>query len=123
MVLEYQNQIRQVLMSHFSASKQKPKPPINGVFPLDHFASCKEHMESYKKCLKKNKTMHHKCQDVSKVYLQCRQENALMAETPLEELGYGHKVENVGVKTDRKEDRGFTAGAHIKERKNKGWFW
>ena len=112
-------------------------------------------MESYKKCLKKNKTMHHKCQDVSKVYLQCRQENALMAETPLEEvripfpvcdfatvrpryvfltdtpnqpfppdqLGYGHKVENVGVKTDRKEDRGFTAGAHIKERKNKGWFW
>ena len=36
------------------------------------------------------------------------------------QLGYGYKVEAVGEKRERKEDKGFTAGAHIKERKNKG---
>mmetsp|Transcript_4059 Transcript_4059/g.8151 ORF Transcript_4059/g.8151 Transcript_4059/m.8151 type:complete len:112 (+) Transcript_4059:18-353(+) len=110
-------------MSHFSGSKQKPKPPINGVFPLDHEASCKDDMEKYKSCLRKNKSHHHKCQDLSRSYLACRQTNALMAETPLEELGYGHTVEDISVKSDKKEDRGFTAGAHIKQRKNKSWLW
>ncbi|GMI33919.1 hypothetical protein TrCOL_g13241 [Triparma columacea] len=119
----YLPQFWQLKMSHFSASKQKPKPPINGIFPLDHFASCKPYMETYKKCLRASKGVHHKCQDQSKVYLKCRQDNALMADTPLEELGYGYKVEAVGEKKERKEDKGFTAGAHIKERKNKGWFW
>jgi hypothetical protein len=43
-------------------------------------------METYKKCLRATKGVHHKCQDQSKVYLKCRQDNALMADTPLEEV-------------------------------------
>ena len=54
-------------------------------------------------------------------------ENSLMADTPLEELGYGKDGSRVAfvepVDEDRKEGKGFTAGKHIKERKKGGWIW
>ena len=50
-----------------------------------------------------------------------------MADTPLEELGYGKDGSRVAfvepVDEDRKEGKGFTAGKHIKERKKGGWIW
>lgn len=68
---------------NFSSSKQWVKPPQRGIFPLDHDRECKEYMETYLACLKREQQQHNKCRELSKDYLQCRMDRQLMAKEDL----------------------------------------
>ncbi|GMH90959.1 hypothetical protein TL16_g11921 [Triparma laevis f. inornata] len=67
---------------NFSSQKQTIKPPLRGIFPLDHFSECKPHLTSYLSCLKQNKSEHNKCQDGSKMYLKCRMDKGESSHRP-----------------------------------------
>jgi cytochrome c oxidase assembly protein subunit 19 len=71
---------------NFSSSKQWVKPPQRGIFPLDHDKECKEYMEIYLSCLKREQQQHNKCRELSKDYLQCRMDRQLMAKEDLNDV-------------------------------------
>eukprot|EP00210_Caulerpa_lentillifera_P006435 g6147.t1 len=75
-------------MSQFGGSRQlQPKPPEKGIFPLDHFGECSKEMNQYLECLKQHKDRYEECKDLSRIYLECRMKNDLMAKQDLSELG------------------------------------
>jgi cytochrome c oxidase assembly protein subunit 19 len=66
----------------------KPKPPIQGSFPLDHEGECKKELLEYMICVSGNKTESTKCRDEAKSYLKCRMDKQLMNKQDLESLGF-----------------------------------
>ena len=83
-----------------------PLAPEKGVFPLDHFGECKKGMKAYLGCLKRHGEEASACRQLSADYLKCRMERELMAEQPLEELGFSDKKGDVkGNKTERREGK------------------
>uniref|UniRef100_A0A8C9KWG4 Cytochrome c oxidase assembly protein COX19 n=1 Tax=Panthera tigris altaica TaxID=74533 RepID=A0A8C9KWG4_PANTA len=50
---------------------------------------CKSFKEKFMKCLRDNRFENALCRSVSKDYLECRMERQLMAQEPLEKLGFG----------------------------------
>ncbi|GAQ82352.1 hypothetical protein KFL_001090010 [Klebsormidium nitens] len=93
----------------------KPQPPEKGVFPLDHFGECKQHMAAYMACLKEHGSQSEPCRELSKTYLQCRMERNLMAKQDLEELGFREgsnerEQPTSSTETDEKKRTGFIGG-------------
>ncbi|KAM7143439.1 cytochrome c oxidase assembly protein COX19 [Molossus nigricans] len=74
---------------NFGAKSFQPRPPDKGSFPLDHFGECRSFQERFMKCLRDNKFENALCRRESKEYLECRMERQLMAQEPLEKLGFG----------------------------------
>lgn len=105
------------------SAKQVVQPPQRGIFPLDHGAECRERMEIYLDCLRKNKDVHHKCRDYSKDYLQCRMDRQLMSPENMDQLGFAelNKVEGAREYDYAKENAGFIAGKHIFKKSK--WWW
>lgn len=95
------------------AGMQVIRPPQRGIFPLDHMGECRENMELYIECLQQNKDVHHKCQEYSKLYLQCRMDHSLMSKEDLNSLGYGTTVTDAKEYNREKELAGYVAGKHI----------
>ena len=62
------------------------KPPERGVFALDHDGECKSFMEKYLRCLREKQNLHFDCRELSKLYLNCRMDNGLMAEENMSSL-------------------------------------
>ena len=50
---------------------------------------CKSFKEKFMKCLRDNNFENALCRNESKEYLECRMERQLMAQEPLEKLGFG----------------------------------
>eukprot|EP01083_Nonionella_stella_P057531 150977_1 len=105
---------------NFSSNKQFVKPPQRGIFPLDHESECKSHMTTYLSCLnsREAKSQHHKCRNLSKLYLECRMEAQLMAKEDLNDLGYSVEATVDGAEEyDKSKERmGYIAGKHIDKR-------
>lgn len=101
-----------------------PLAPEKGVFPLDHFGECKKGMKAYLSCLKRHGEEASACRQLSADYLKCRMERELMAEQPLEELGFSNKAEAVKGKNEKKAERregpskseGFVGGVRYASR-------
>ncbi|XP_046945327.1 cytochrome c oxidase assembly protein COX19 isoform X3 [Lynx rufus] len=74
---------------NFGSKSFQPRPPDKGSFPLDHFGECKSFKEKFMKCLRDNRFENALCRSESKDYLECRMERQLMAQEPLEKLGFG----------------------------------
>merc|ERR1711865_248627 len=99
------------------------KPPLKGIFPLDHHAECKDRMKTYLDCMKQNDTEHYKCKHLTVLYLQCRMDRDLMQQEDLNDLGLGQdrtttiRVDKIGTK----ERDGFLSGENVKTRR-RGWW-
>jgi cytochrome c oxidase assembly protein subunit 19 len=102
------------------AGRQTVSPPQRGIFPLDHLAECRGTMERYLQCLAENSDIHHKCQNFSKAYLQCRMDRELMSKEDLDNLGFAETVEGAREYDNSREKAGFVAGQHIGKQK---WWW
>ncbi|XP_029804493.1 cytochrome c oxidase assembly protein COX19 isoform X2 [Suricata suricatta] len=74
---------------NFGSKSFQPRPPDKGSFPLDHFGECKSFKEKFMKCLRDNRFENALCRNESKDYLECRMQRQLMAQEPLEKLGFG----------------------------------
>ena len=72
----------------YTAKSAAPKPPLKGAFPLDHDAECKPLQEAYMACLKQNAYVATKCRPQSQQYLECRMQRELMAQEPVDKLGF-----------------------------------
>ncbi|VDN50895.1 unnamed protein product [Dracunculus medinensis] len=75
---------------------QKPIPPLQGSFPLDHDGMCKMEMLNYVMCLNKKENLSHECRDLSRVYLQCRMDNGLMERDDWRNLGFHNDPQDKG---------------------------
>ncbi|NXX82492.1 COX19 protein, partial [Urocolius indicus] len=73
---------------NFSSKSFKPRPPDKGAFPLDHFGECSAFKERFMQCLRDSGYESGACRQHSMAYLQCRMERQLMANEPLEKLGF-----------------------------------
>ncbi|GLC33561.1 hypothetical protein PLESTB_000088300 [Pleodorina starrii] len=71
----------------FGGPRSQAKGPEKGVFPLDHFAECREVARRYLACLDAHEQNASRCVELSKEYLQCRMERDLMAQQDLSQLG------------------------------------
>lgn len=60
---------------------------------------CRSFQERFMKCLRENKFENALCRHESKEYLECRMERQLMAQEPLEKLGFGDLM---GGKADKR---------------------
>ncbi|KAF6280542.1 cytochrome c oxidase assembly factor COX19 [Rhinolophus ferrumequinum] len=78
---------------NFGSKSFQPRPPDKGSFPLDHFGECKSFKEKFMKCLRENNSENALCRNESKEYLECRMERQLMAQEPLEKLGFGDLID------------------------------
>mmetsp|Transcript_20347 Transcript_20347/g.26366 ORF Transcript_20347/g.26366 Transcript_20347/m.26366 type:complete len:123 (+) Transcript_20347:102-470(+) len=106
---------------NFSAPKQKITPPERGSFPLDHGGECKPFAQEFMACLKSHGNEHVNCKQLSKKYLECRQNRGLMACDDLSQVGFGdsniqESREKRIVLEGKKEEQGFVAGMHIEQR-------
>ncbi|XP_010857327.1 PREDICTED: uncharacterized protein LOC105002423 [Bison bison bison] len=54
---------------------------------------CKSFKEKFMKCLRDNNFENALCRNESKEYLECRMERQLMAQEPLEKLGFGDLID------------------------------
>lgn len=66
----------------------QPKPPIQGVFPLDHEGECKGEMLEYMLCMSREKQDSSKCRNQCKEYLNCRMNKNLMEKRDLKTFGF-----------------------------------
>ncbi|KAM9555400.1 cytochrome c oxidase assembly protein COX19 [Guaruba guarouba] len=73
---------------NFSSKSFKPRPPDKGAFPLDHFGECSAFKERFMECLRDSGYESGACRQRAMAYLQCRMERQLMANEPLEKLGF-----------------------------------
>ncbi|XP_077980603.1 cytochrome c oxidase assembly protein COX19-like [Glandiceps talaboti] len=73
---------------NFGQKSFTPRAPAKGSFPIDHDGECKESMDLYMKCLRKNRFQNSECREEAKCYMQCRMDHELMAKEPLSKLGY-----------------------------------
>lgn len=74
---------------NFGSKSFQPRPPDKGSFPLDHFGECEHFKERFLKCLRDRRFENALCRNESRDYLQCRMDRQLMAQEPLEKLGFG----------------------------------
>lgn len=74
---------------NFGSKSFQPRPPDKGSFPLDHFGECRRFKETFLRCLRENNFENASCRKQSKEYLECRMDRQLMAQEPLEKLGFG----------------------------------
>jgi len=109
----------------FGGSRVQVKPPERGVFALDHDGECRESMQVYLTCLKRESNGDHfPCKKLSRAYLQCRMDKNLMASENMDHLGLGETTAEYVRKpapTGEKEQKGFMAGLGVKA-SNKGFF-
>lgn len=63
-------------------------PPERGAFPLDFAGLCNQHVKAYIKCLRDSGAKASACNELSKLYLQCRMKNNLMEKEDLKDLGF-----------------------------------
>ncbi|XP_042654820.1 cytochrome c oxidase assembly protein COX19 [Tyto alba] len=73
---------------NFSSKSFTPRPPDKGAFPLDHFGECSAFKERFMECLRDSGYESGACRQRAMAYLECRMERQLMANEPLEKLGY-----------------------------------
>ncbi|XP_015732023.1 cytochrome c oxidase assembly protein COX19 [Coturnix japonica] len=73
---------------NFGAKSFKPRPPDKGAFPLDHFGECSAFKERFMQCLRDSGFESGPCRQSAMAYLQCRMDRQLMADEPLEKLGF-----------------------------------
>uniref|UniRef100_A0A8B9IV05 Cytochrome c oxidase assembly protein COX19 n=1 Tax=Amazona collaria TaxID=241587 RepID=A0A8B9IV05_9PSIT len=73
---------------NFSSKSFKPRPPDKGAFPLDHFGECSAFKERFMECLRESGYESGACRQRAMAYLECRMERQLMANEPLEKLGF-----------------------------------
>ncbi|NXU09855.1 COX19 protein, partial [Pardalotus punctatus] len=73
---------------NFSNKSFTPRPPDKGAFPLDHFGECKAFKERFMECLRHSGYESAACRQSAKAYLECRMDRQLMANEPLEKLGF-----------------------------------
>ncbi|NXO59730.1 COX19 protein, partial [Aramus guarauna] len=76
---------------NFSSKSFKPRPPDKGAFPLDHFGECSAFKERFMQCLRDSGYESSACRQRAMAYLECRMERQagqLMANEPLEKLGF-----------------------------------
>ncbi|KAM5213594.1 cytochrome c oxidase assembly protein COX19 [Hipposideros larvatus] len=78
---------------NFGSKSFQPRPPDKGSFPLDHFGECKRFKEAFMRCLRDNNSENAVCRAEAKAYLQCRMDRQLMAQEPLEKLGFGDLID------------------------------
>ncbi|XP_004688401.1 PREDICTED: cytochrome c oxidase assembly protein COX19 [Condylura cristata] len=78
---------------NFGSKSFQPRAPDKGSFPLDHFGECKRFKEKFMKCLRDKNFENALCRNESKEYLECRMERQLMAQEPLEKLGFGDLID------------------------------
>ncbi|XP_030315998.1 cytochrome c oxidase assembly protein COX19 [Calypte anna] len=73
---------------NFGNKTFKPRPPDKGAFPLDHFGECSAFKERFMQCLRDSGYESGACRQRAMAYLECRMERQLMANEPLEKLGF-----------------------------------
>ncbi|XP_053936416.1 uncharacterized protein LOC104066006 isoform X2 [Cuculus canorus] len=73
---------------NFGTKSFKPRPPDKGAFPLDHFGECSAFKERFMECLRHSGYESGACRPSAMAYLECRMERQLMANEPLEKLGF-----------------------------------
>ncbi|XP_055565538.1 cytochrome c oxidase assembly protein COX19 isoform X1 [Falco cherrug] len=73
---------------NFSTKSFKARPPGKGAFPLDHFGECSTFKERFMECLRDSGYESGACRQRAMAYLQCRMDRQLMANEPLEKLGF-----------------------------------
>ncbi|KAK4527067.1 hypothetical protein GAYE_SCF34G4988 [Galdieria yellowstonensis] len=98
------------------------RAPEKGSFPLDHQHKCKEFAEKFRACLEENNYVTAKCRSLSKLYLQCRMENGLMAPESWERLGFHDDDEQripseLDLGPERHQASGYVAGLRYRRRR------
>ncbi|XP_056359533.1 cytochrome c oxidase assembly protein COX19 [Oenanthe melanoleuca] len=73
---------------NFSSKSFTPRPPDKGAFPLDHFGECSAFKERFMECLRHSGYESAACRQSAMAYLECRMDRQLMANEPLEKLGF-----------------------------------
>ncbi|NWY45338.1 COX19 protein, partial [Sylvia atricapilla] len=83
---------------NFSSKSFTPRPPDKGAFPLDHFGECSAFKERFMECLRRSGYESAACRQSAMAYLECRMDRRvqpsrrrtaqLMANEPLEKLGF-----------------------------------
>ncbi|NWS14625.1 COX19 protein, partial [Pachyramphus minor] len=73
---------------NFSTKSFTPRPPDKGAFPLDHFGECSAFKERFMECLRHSGYESAACRQHAMAYLECRMDRRLMANEPLEKLGF-----------------------------------
>ncbi|XP_054499620.2 cytochrome c oxidase assembly protein COX19 [Agelaius phoeniceus] len=73
---------------NFSSKSFTPRPPDKGAFPLDHFGECSAFKERFMECLRQSGYESSACRQSAMAYLECRMDRQLMANEPLEKLGF-----------------------------------
>ncbi|NWT12899.1 COX19 protein, partial [Vireo altiloquus] len=73
---------------NFGNKSFTPRPPDKGAFPLDHFGECSAFKERFMECLRHSGYESAACRQSAMAYLECRMDRQLMANEPLEKLGF-----------------------------------
>ncbi|KAI0374532.1 hypothetical protein BV20DRAFT_987897 [Pilatotrama ljubarskyi] len=82
--------------------------PDRGSFPLDHYGECKQYMQMYLDCLRKNGSNSTPCRHLNKDYLECRMSRGLMERDDWRNLGLsgvGESDSTSSVAKDNPKDR------------------
>ncbi|XP_030340978.1 cytochrome c oxidase assembly protein COX19 [Strigops habroptila] len=87
---------------NFSSKSFKPRPPDKGAFPLDHFGECSAFKERFMECLRDSGYESGACRQRAMAYLECRMERQLMANEPLEKLGFKDLIDE---KSEAKQEK------------------
>ncbi|KAM4656098.1 cytochrome c oxidase assembly protein COX19 isoform 2-T5 [Amazona ochrocephala] len=87
---------------NFSSKSFKPRPPDKGAFPLDHFGECSAFKERFMECLRESGYESGACRQRAMAYLECRMERQLMANEPLEKLGFKDLIDE---KSEEKREK------------------
>ncbi|KXZ54620.1 hypothetical protein GPECTOR_4g685 [Gonium pectorale] len=89
----------------FGGPRTSAKGPEKGVFPLDHFAECREVARRYLACLAAHDQDASQCVDLSRGYLECRMQRDLMAQQDLNELGLVRVQPAAGAGAEEQQQR------------------
>ncbi|NXD61743.1 COX19 protein, partial [Eolophus roseicapillus] len=87
---------------NFSSKSFNPRPPDKGAFPLDHFGECSAFKERFMECLRDSGYESSACRQRAMAYLECRMERQLMANEPLEKLGFKDLIDE---KSEEKREK------------------
>ncbi|NWS45611.1 COX19 protein, partial [Probosciger aterrimus] len=87
---------------NFSSKSFNPRPPDKGAFPLDHFGECRAFKERFMECLRDSGYESGACRQRAMAYLECRMERQLMANEPLEKLGFKDLIDE---KSEEKREK------------------
>jgi len=104
----------------------KGTPPDKGSFPIDHENDCQYKQKEYLRCLEGRSYDNLACRYLAKEYLQCRMDHNLMAQEPMNKLGFRDSDDKPRqprkMRRQRKEQMGFMPGeTEIMARQKEGW--